>query len=234
VPFFPWFAKVGNGASRLDVLAGTDAVRVQSCWGGMVAFEAHWFVMETTEYRNDSATRILPVEFRASDEIYWEASECCLIHADIAAIAGGWDSSRSMDVGVYVNPFVRVAYETRTYSWLGFVRRYERLFVLAHEWVNWVARVPISQPRRSLLPGQIVQSREWVYDGPTPNDGSQTKHQNNDGVTQIQKYGHWSSFQRLSSPGGFCGSRYLLALKKEWQPGEKMWEKIPAPPGGDD
>lgn len=176
----------------------------------MVAFEARWFVREMTEHRDDSTARVLPVRFRASDEIYWEASECCLVHAHIAAKAVAWDNERRMDIGVYVNPFIRVAYDARTYSWLGLARCYERLFVLAHEWVNWVARVPTSQPRRPISPGQIFQSKEWVYDGPTPNDGSETKQQNTAGITQVQRYGHWSPFQRFAKPGSFAAADIYL------------------------
>ena len=40
VPLFPWFTDTGNPASRQDVLAQKDVVRVRSRWGGMTAFEA--------------------------------------------------------------------------------------------------------------------------------------------------------------------------------------------------
>jgi hypothetical protein len=43
IPFYPWFTDAGTSTSRNDVLADSDAVRVRSCWGGMVAFEAKWF-----------------------------------------------------------------------------------------------------------------------------------------------------------------------------------------------
>ena len=43
VPFFPWFSTAGKAESRNDVLSGKDAVRVRSCWGGMVAFDAKYF-----------------------------------------------------------------------------------------------------------------------------------------------------------------------------------------------
>lgn len=39
-PFYPWFTGAGKAESRKDVLNQKDAVRVKSCWGGMVAFEA--------------------------------------------------------------------------------------------------------------------------------------------------------------------------------------------------
>ncbi|KAL2064410.1 hypothetical protein VTL71DRAFT_4904 [Oculimacula yallundae] len=43
VPIFPWFVRDGEGVSRRDVLQGRDAVRVKSCWGGMVAFKGSYF-----------------------------------------------------------------------------------------------------------------------------------------------------------------------------------------------
>jgi len=43
VPVFPWFVNEGEARSRRDVLEGRDAVRVKSCWGGMVAFDGRYF-----------------------------------------------------------------------------------------------------------------------------------------------------------------------------------------------
>ncbi|KAI9047924.1 hypothetical protein LZ554_007726 [Drepanopeziza brunnea f. sp. 'monogermtubi'] len=43
VPLFPWFSAEGEAVTRNDVLAGKDAVRVKSCWGGMVAFQGEYF-----------------------------------------------------------------------------------------------------------------------------------------------------------------------------------------------
>lgn len=43
VPVFPWFVNEGEARSRRDVLEGRNAVRVKSCWGGMVAFDGRYF-----------------------------------------------------------------------------------------------------------------------------------------------------------------------------------------------
>ncbi|CAL3968589.1 unnamed protein product [Diplocarpon coronariae] len=43
VPIFPWFSAEGAAVTRNDVLEGRDAVRVKSCWGGMVAFRGEYF-----------------------------------------------------------------------------------------------------------------------------------------------------------------------------------------------
>ncbi|KAL3454038.1 cryptococcal mannosyltransferase 1-domain-containing protein [Aspergillus insuetus] len=72
-------------------------VRVRSCWDGMV-------FMATEAFYSTS-----PIQFRGVPgglvEAHLEASECCLIHADNVL------SGRR---GVYLNPFVRVGYDTAT------------------------------------------------------------------------------------------------------------------------
>ena len=42
-PIYPWFSSAGKAQSRQDVFDQKDAVRVKSCWGGMVAFNAKFF-----------------------------------------------------------------------------------------------------------------------------------------------------------------------------------------------
>ena len=89
VPFFPWFTDAGDAASRLDVLRQIDAVRVRSCWGGMTAFEARWFQDITPQITlpnvgNPGSLNISPLRFRYEEDPFWEASECCLVHADLA------------------------------------------------------------------------------------------------------------------------------------------------------
>lgn len=122
VPFFPFFA---SGRSRAALQSGSDAVPAKSCWGGITAFDASVF-------------RSRPVlRFRAEPEPFWDASECCLIHADIGAPAT-----------TFVNPFVRVAYGESTFAWLALVRRVERLFALPHAVLAWVMRMPWGSERR--------------------------------------------------------------------------------------
>lgn len=75
-------------------------VPVQSCWNGMVVFDAAPF------YRAAP-----PLTFRAIPtslaQLHVEASECCLIHAD---------NPLSDTSGVFVNPAVRVGYGTSAYD----------------------------------------------------------------------------------------------------------------------
>lgn len=84
--FFPWFADAGNAASRQDVMAQKDAVRVRSCWGGMTAFEASWFQkspVERPSKEKPPKTGVTnfpssPLRFRFEEDPFWEASEVCI------------------------------------------------------------------------------------------------------------------------------------------------------------
>ncbi|KUJ19515.1 uncharacterized protein LY89DRAFT_548849, partial [Mollisia scopiformis] len=108
VPLFPWFTAEGEAVTRNDVLAGKDAVRVKSCWGGMVAFDGRYFQGGNTleaegisagqhaESQNSSKEKgkkvdgvgipELPLRFRSEAEPFWDSSECCLIHSDIISL----------------------------------------------------------------------------------------------------------------------------------------------------
>ena len=85
--FFPWFADAGDAATRQDVMAQKDAVRVRSCWGGMTAFEASWFqkplVDKSTRYKGKPSaakTPHSPLRFRSEEDPFWEASEVCIFY----------------------------------------------------------------------------------------------------------------------------------------------------------
>jgi len=80
--FFPWFANVGDAASRQDVMAQKDAVRVRSCWGGMTAFEASWFQKPLVDKSSGKTSKTSvatipssPLRFRYEEDPFWEASE---------------------------------------------------------------------------------------------------------------------------------------------------------------
>lgn len=92
---FPYFR---SKASRNAMMSG-QPVPVQSCWNGIVAFDAVPFY---DPHR---------LEFRGiSDELaleHVEASECCLIHAD---------NPLSPTHGVWLNPDVRVGYTPEAYA----------------------------------------------------------------------------------------------------------------------
>ncbi|KAL9639648.1 MAG: hypothetical protein Q9164_000804 [Protoblastenia rupestris] len=197
VPFFPWFTGSGQGISRLDVRHGRDAVRVKSCWGGMVAFDAKPF----------QASK--PLRFRASPDLFWESSECCLIHADLMnqAMVDKDDDSP----GIFMNPFVRVAYSQWTLGWLHFTRRFERLYIIPHSIVNHLVGLPWLNPRRTEEYGTQVEETVWVPDSSSKHGGS------------FQKQ------PRETKGDGFCGFRTLQLIKETQREGEKNWETMPVP-----
>ena len=248
IPFFPWFPNSGHAVSRKDVVAQKDAVRVRSCWGGMIAYDAQPFQRDMSVQTTPSAiaTEVTatstgkdanlnwnlatsypgsgklaarsevqehrPVRFRATSDTFWEASECCLINADLQGPRGD-DPYES--TGIYLNPYIRVAYDTKTLSWLAFTRRFERLYAPIHRILNWWTGMPGVNPRRTEEPGQLVVDRVWVQDYEQGN------------VTATPGVGEWQNVQRMAQPGGFCGSRMLLGLPDD-ESGES-WTHINAP-----
>lgn len=221
LPFFPWFSTAGSGDSRNDVLAGKDAVRVRSCWGGMVAFDARFFqsAMTRSRERKSLAREVqrrqpeagtTPVRFRASRDVFWEASECCLVHADIQERPPNVDEIT--DTGVYMNPYVRVAYDSRTLSWLGTTRRFEKLYSLIHNIGNHLVGLPWYNPRRTEVAGQTAEETVWIPNA--EGDGS----------------GSFHSVERIAGNDGFCGRRGLQVIVEHREEGQKGWENIPVPP----
>ncbi|KAI9369533.1 cryptococcal mannosyltransferase 1-domain-containing protein [Aspergillus egyptiacus] len=204
LPFYPWFSTAGDGASRKDVLAESDAVRVRSCWGGMVAFDARFFQLPQAGPKRDH-----PLRFRASHDAFWEASECCLIHADIQDTP--INPEEITDTGIYMNPFVRVAYDSRTFSWLGLTRRPERLYPLIHNILSHLVGLPHFNPRRTEVPGQRVWESAWIPYGESDGGGS------------------FQEARRVASNDGFCGRRGLQVIVEDREEGEAGWESIPVP-----
>ena len=197
VPFFPWFANSGSGFSRQDVLNGKDAVRVKSCWGGMVAFDAKPF-------QDDP-----PLRFRSTPDTYWDASECCLIHADI--LKGGAFDQHGESVGVYMNPFVRTAYDNGTLWWLPVVKRFERLFTVPHNIINHIVGLPWINPRRTEIAGAMVEEDIWMPDA------------------ALQSGGSFKTQSKEAEGDGYCGMRMLQVIKESQRDGEKNWEIMPLP-----
>lgn len=211
VPFFPWFSSAGRGESRNDVLAEKDAVRVRSCWGGMVAFDARFF-QHGESHSFPSAGHTLPVRFRAGQDLFWEGSECCIVHADIQDAPSDVDAIT--DTGIYMNPFVRVAYDGSTLSWLRFTRRFERLYPFIHSIVNHIASMPHANARRTEVPGQTVNETVWIPDGTAEGGGS------------------FQSIIRTAGNDGFCGRRELSVIVEYREKGQKGWEVIRPPDFG--
>ncbi|KAL4780029.1 cryptococcal mannosyltransferase 1-domain-containing protein [Aspergillus varians] len=209
LPFFPWFSDAGSGQSRRDVLAGKDAVPVRSCWGGMVAFDAQFF--QSHNKINTSvavAGESLPARFRALQDpnIFWDASECCLIHADIQI---PWRVGDNVtETGIYMNPFVRVAYDTRTLSWLWTTRRFEKLYSIIHNIGDHLVGLPWFNPRLREAPRQSVQETVFVTDGKN---------------TSLQ------TVERIARHDGFCGRLGLQVVPLQREKGHKGWQNVQMP-----
>lgn len=250
VPIFPWFTTAGSGQSRKDVLAQKDAVRVKSCWGGMVAFEAKWFqhsgelpslderfpkdpTHPTAAAISDSTS---PLRFRAEQELFWEASECCLIHADIQYRANPTTVDRNGNhpevnantvSGIYMNPYIRVAYTTQTYVFLPFYQRFERLLAPVQNILTKLAHQPGHNPRQMHEPGEELIERVWVFHPRLPGQGNITDEED--------AGGRYENMTRIATPGGYCGSRKLLLIADggdeeiENEHAGRWWsEKVPA------
>ena len=295
LPFYPWFTSSGRADSRQDVLNQRDAVRVRSCWGGMVAFEAKWFqtdayndiettnasvehslaaiasqeetaptsshldsahkksstlAMSTptsidyhpevdanmnwglanpvalgsipvtstskhvaqegnlnwhlatstpnpTELSTRSGLKQAPLRFRAEADTYWDSSECCLIHADLQDTRDDISAS----TGIYMNPYIRVAYDQQTLNWLAFTRRFERLYSIIHGILTPLVGLPGDNPRRTEEPGQTVSDRIWLHDDV-------------DWMNTGNFSGRYQDVERIALPGGFCGGKKLLAIRE--------------------
>lgn len=223
--FFPWFSNAGNSESRQDVLDGKDSVRVQSCWGGMVAFEAKWFGGSGTN--QETLPGRAPIRFRGEEELFWEASESCLIHADLLAQAKRANVSDTMDpisygTGIFLNPFIRVAYSESAFQWLEFSRRFEHLYSVPHRFVTWLAGLPKKNPRIHEEEGQEVRHMVWT-NAETNDDGNTVS-------SWDAQDGCYQDTMVQAKPGGYCGRRQLAVLRTHREAGEKMWEKIRTPP----
>ena len=226
IPFFPWFTDAGHAASRRDVLDQKDAVRVRSCWGGMTAFEAKWFQSSHPESLSTSSLdggnhtgfNVSPLRFRYEGDPFWGASECCLIHADLTYLRHGRDITTNS--GIFTNPYIRVAYDSKTLRWLPYTRRVERLYSLVHNALNHAVGMPEYNPRRLEEPGDDVVEMVWEYEAeenPKPNFAK--------GNTKRS----YHKVERVVGPGRFCGSRKLLVLKDNPEEGEKKWVEVPPP-----
>ncbi|KAK5999361.1 hypothetical protein QM012_005486 [Aureobasidium pullulans] len=253
LPFFPWFSGKDGGHSRKQVMKESDAVPVRSCWGGMVAFEARWFEPGASdEFKEDmqspsspvdlsASVRLMseadgPVRFRGEEELFREASECCLIHADIDARARLLNISKSSDSdletiagsNIVMNPFIRVAYTRSSFRWLGLTRRFERLYALPHLWASWLVGLPFGNLRQFQEAGENVDNLVWRMRDQSKDSLTGTGiHETS--VTDAYD-GCYQMVSQKARPGGFCGVRQLSVLKAERRPGEKMWKSLPAPP----
>lgn len=226
IPFFPWFTSGGTSTSRNEVMAGSDAVPVRSCWGGMTAFEAKWFQTSITPAPviSEPALEYSPLRFRYEKTTFWDSSECCLIHADLQYLRSG--QGMPPESGIYMNPFIRVAYDTWTLSWLSLSRRPERIVAPIHDFLNKRVDFPSYNNRQLEEPGKEYTHTVWEY-----NDPAKAFLAN---ATAEDMAGKWVEEKTIAGPGGYCGGRNLLVINEHPAEGESHWGKMkpPAPPRG--
>ena len=257
VPIFPWFAGEGDAISRKDVLAGKDAVRVKSCWGGMVAFDGRYLQRDLkklsprTKPQNEAVgLPTLPLRFRSEPEPFVDSSECCLIHADIISLptfpsVSGASKKASWGDGIFMNPYVRVAYDSKSFSHIWLAKRFERLFALPQGIINKFAHLPVFNPRREETEGQVINDRLWIAgdigmdEVVTPElgdadgtwQGSDVARRDTIGNGKGREFwdgeGHYVDYERVARRGGYCGVRQLLVLKEgHLIDGEGNWDNL--------
>lgn len=186
------------------MLAQTDAVPVSSCWGGIVAMQAKYVqnlkdtlpdpnfqaigspVIDPASPRNVTS----PVRFRYEPEVFVDACECCLFLADVAQVAR---REEGKELGTYVNPYVRVAYDLKALSWLPWVKRWERLFSVPQAILSTLLHLPTRNPHRAVQEGDGFMEEIWVNEG-----GSW----------------HWKLTQREARNGLFCEVREMQTILK--------------------
>lgn len=254
VPIFPWFANEGDALSRRDVLAGRDMVRVKSCWGGMVAFDARYFqnaipeparqidIAHLTRDVVEPSPLTLPLRFRSEPEPFWDSSECCLIHADIMALppfpsySEQATAHKPLDwqAGIFLNPYVRVSYSAGTQRWIWLAKRFERLFTVPQAIINHMAHMPRFNYRRTEREGEVVHDRIWVstknnnYENPGQERGLDKRATlgSGRGKAYWAGEGHYEDFNRTATRGGYCGVRQLLVLREGNTDKDGNWDNL--------
>ena len=164
----------------------------------------HWAMVPETAASEGPSNISAPYRFRAENDMFWDASECCLIQADI-------QSPDPNNSGIYMNPYVRVAYDSRTLSWLWFTRRFERLYTPVHFMIDILVSMPQFNPRRDERAWHTVEETVWVPDSRSPAGGA------------------FENVSRIASHSGFCGRRKLPVMKDHFTIGAKNYEDIPVP-----
>ncbi|ROW03597.1 hypothetical protein VPNG_07170 [Cytospora leucostoma] len=219
LPIFPIFSTAGQGLSRADMLAQKDAVRATACWSGIVAMQARYVQnldasLPTPDFEAVGAHTIdpdspapveAPVRFRYEPEIFVDACECCLFLADVSTAAR---KDHAAEQGVFVNPYVRVAYDESVLHWLPVVRRWERLFVIPQRIISYFAGLPRNNPYRTVQEGEPFVEERW-------------------NVAE----GRWELVNRTGRSGLLCAVREMQLIQQKTRTGDKNWLNVQMPPG---
>lgn len=218
LPIYPIFSSAGQGLSRQDMLAQKDAVRVTSCWSGMVAMQARYVQNLRPELPHPGFDAVgahviepdrpkavqAPIRFRYEPEIYVDACECCLFLADVSTAAR---NDGAVEQGVFVNPYVRVAYDDFVLLWLHRVKWWERLFVIPHGIISYLSGLPRNNPLREVQEGDPFVEEIWT------------------------KANKWELVNRTGRNGLFCAVREMQLINTEQRTGDKNWKNYPMPKG---
>lgn len=143
--------------------------------------------------------------FRAETDTFWDASECCLIHADLSLMASS--TLVPGETGIYMNPYIRVAYTASVLPWLSVTKRFERLYPPIQTIVNWLVNRPTFNPRQFQEPGHEVINHVWQWD-----NSAAGRH----------PHGHFAEVTRNALPGGFCGLRKLSYINEDHKEGDGL------------
>lgn len=219
LPIFPFFSNAGKGISRRDVLAQRDAVRVSSCWGGMVAMQARYVQNHNESLPSPTFQKIgnavidpakparisAPVRFRYEPEIFFDACECCLFLADVTQAAR---RAGSQERGVYVNPYIRVAYDWDTLGWLPIIQGWERFLSVPQGILSPLLGLPRNNPHRNVQEGEDFTEEVWNYE----------EHR-------------WELVPRMGRSGLFCGVREMQLIQTGLRKEDKNWDNTNLPGG---
>ncbi|KAI1330475.1 hypothetical protein F5Y16DRAFT_415248 [Xylariaceae sp. FL0255] len=115
------------------------------------------------------------------------------------------------DLGIYVNPYVRVAYGPKVLFWMGWVQKWERLFTLPQFVLSRIASLPKNNPHRAVQEGDGFTEEVWINHG----EGG----------------GYWQSKIRQGRTGMFCGIRGMMVMKAGERGGNANWERLKVPGG---
>lgn len=160
---FPYFRAA---ETRQAVLQGQPA-KVMSCWNGVLVVDAAPYYNEVTP-RDGRSDAKAGLRFRGVPDSlavkHLEASECCLIHADLLA-------SGQAHKGIYLNPAVRVGYTREAYELThtglqkSFVSRFQ---YITGVWKDRLARYKsdgISSSAGQNMAEIYRRIREWDQEG---------------------------------------------------------------------
>lgn len=223
---YPVFTYAGNAISRRDMLGQTDAVRVSSCWSGMVAMQAKW--VQNTESTSlptpnfqDIAAHVInpdlpervkaPIRFRYEPEPFADSCECCLFLADVTTVAR---NAGAPDTETFLNPYIRVTYSPSLLSYALLSKRWESIWTPLQTFYTWIRGLPELNPHRTVKEGETFTEEVWVGNSSLPGGGS------------------WEMKERQGRNGMFCWGRKMHLMKQGGKRGgDKNWERAKLPKG---